>query len=326
MREVLADVDRWHTQGESVALATVVKVWGSAPRALGAKMAISRSGQIAGSVSGGCVEGAVVEEAGGILAGGRGKLLRYGVSDETAWSVGLSCGGEIEILLEPWPEDEKSPLAGMAAAVRQNRLVGLATRLAGGEPGQRCLLAEDGTVAGSLGTAALDEALLAQAKELLTALRSTRIDLAGDDVFVDVVPPPRKLIIVGAVHTAVALVSLARTVGFQTFVVDPRGAFATPERFAHADRLLAEWPQEAFAALGLDAATAVAVLSHDLKLDLPALALALKSPAPYIGVLGSKKTHAKRVARLKEAGLSEEEAAMAAFEENAHDLARAGGK
>lgn len=305
MREVLADIDRWREAGEKVALATVVKVWGSAPRPPGAKMAVSASGQVAGSVSGGCVEGAVVEAALEVLADGVPRLLRFGVSDETAWSVGLSCGGEIEVFVEPWPDEPEAPLAAAAARVRGNRLCGLATLL-GQSPGAHLHLTADGPGAGSLGTPERDGALHTQSRDLLLSLRSTRIDLAdGSEVFVDVVPPPRKLVIVGAVHTAVALVSLARTLGFLTLVVDPRGIFASPERFAHADRLIAAWPQDAFLEIGLDEATAVAALSHDLKLDVPALKLALASPAPYVGALGSKKTHAKRLAALREAGIDE---------------------
>lgn len=309
MREVLPDVDRWREAGEKVALATVVKVWGSAPRPPGAKMAVSASGQIAGSVSGGCVEGAVVEAALEVLADGIPRLLQFGVSDETAWSVGLSCGGQIEIFVEPWPDEPESPFGQSADCVRRKRLTGLATLL-GASPGAHLHLSADGPGAGSLGSPERDGALHSQSRDLLLSLRSTRIDLAdGSEVFVDIVPPPRKLVIVGAVHTAVALVSLARALGFQTLVVDPRGVFASPERFAHADRLIAEWPEEAFLEIGLDEATAVAVLSHDLKLDVPALKLALASPAPYVGVLGSKKTHAKRLAALREEGVADEDLA-----------------
>lgn len=308
MREVLPDIDRWREAGEKIALATVVKVWGSAPRPTGAKMAVSASGEIAGSVSGGCVEGAVVEAALEVIAAGIPRLLRFGVSDETAWSVGLSCGGEIEVFVELWPDEPESPLGCAADGVRGNRLTGLATLL-GDSPGAHLHFSADGPGAGSLGTlgsAERDGALLSQSRDLLRSLRSTRLDLAdGSEVFVDIVPPPRKLVIVGAVHTAVALVSLARTLGFLTLVVDPRGVFASPERFAHADRLITEWPQDAFLEIGLDEATAVAVLSHDLKLDVPALKLALASPAPYVGVLGSKKTHAKRLAALREEGVAE---------------------
>jgi xanthine dehydrogenase accessory factor len=304
MREVLPEIDRWHAEGQGVALATVVKVWGSAPRGVGAKMAVSGSGQIAGSVSGGCVEGAVVEAAGRVLAEGTARRLRFGVTDETAWSVGLSCGGEIEILVERW--ERGSVLDELAAAVRGGRLAAVATVLTADGAGPRCLLRADGAAGGSLGSAERDGALEAQGKKVLSSLRATRIDLAdGGELLVDVIAPPRKLVIVGAVHTAVALVALAREVGFRTYVVDPRGVFATPERFVRADRLIASWPAEAFPEIGLDEATAVAVLAHDLKLDVPALQLALASPVPYVGVLGSRKTQAKRLAALREAGVAE---------------------
>jgi xanthine dehydrogenase accessory factor len=194
----------------------------------------------------------------------------------------------------------------------EERPAALATVVAGPGLGEQMLLAR-GQELGSLGASNLDDAVRAWAADLLAGQRSERrsFDRAAGpaEVFLEVHPPPPQLILVGAVHTAIPLVAFARTLGYRTIVVDPRGAFATPERFAHADRLLREWPDEAFARLRLDEATALAVLSHDLKLDLPALRLALKSPLFYVGALGSRKTHRKRVAALKEEGFGDQELA-----------------
>ena len=189
----------------------------------------------------------------------------------------------------------------------------VATLVAGQALGEQMLLGPGGDSLGSLGSTSLDAAVRAWAKEQLAAQRSERRTFDAEagpvEVFLEVHPPPPQLVLVGAVHTAIPLVSFARTLGYRTYVVDPRGAFATPERFAHADRLFREWPDEAFAQVRLNESTAVAVLSHDLKLDLPALRLALASPASYIGALGSKKTHGKRVAALKEEGFTDAELA-----------------
>jgi xanthine dehydrogenase accessory factor len=287
MREIAADVALWLAAGRAVAVATVVKVWGSAPRPPGSKMALTADGGLAGSVSGGCVEGAVIEAAAEVLATGVPRRLAFGVSDETAWSVGLSCGGEIEILLERVrAEDTPGSPGGLfreaLEAVQARRLTGLLTQLSEPALGARRRLSRDEAAACLAGEAPASEG------------------------FLDLLPPPKKLVLVGAVHAAIPLVTLARALGFETIVVDPRGAFATPERFAHADRLLRAWPEEAFAELELDESTAVALLSHDLKLDLPALRLALARPVRYVGALGSKKTHAKRVVAMREAGLGEE--------------------
>ncbi len=314
MREVLHYVERWRRDGKGVALATVVKVWGSAPRQPGAKMAVSSAGDVAGSVSGGCVEGAVVEAAQAVLAGGAPKLLSFGVSDEKAWSVGLSCGGEIEVFVEPVRAEVFAELSRRLAA-EEPALA--ATVVAGGEVGARLLLTADGGTLGTLGSPDLDREAERIGRGHLAGLTSARESVAaggpdsktGADVFFDAMAPRPRLIAVGAGHVTIPLVAMAAAAGYETVVVDPRRAFATPERFAHADRLLAEWPDRALPAVGLHRATAVAVLSHDLKIDLPALRLALASPAGYIGALGSKKTHAKRIEALRADGFGDDQIA-----------------
>jgi xanthine dehydrogenase accessory factor len=305
MREVLHEIDRWRAAGESVALATVVRTWGSAPRAVGSRMAIARGGGIAGSVSGGCVEGAVVEAGREVLASGRPRLLNFGVADETAWSVGISCGGVIEVFVEPLDPRSYDAVRGELLAERSAVLAEV-VKGPGELVGCKLLLREDGRVEGSL--AGLDQPALEAAQAALAEGRSRRVDLPGEtpvELFVEALRPSPTLAIVGGVHIAVALTALARTLGYRTIVVDPRRAFGNAERFAHAERVVQAWPDQALGEIGLTASTAVAVLTHDPKLDDPALRAALPSPAFYVGALGSKATQEKRRRRLLEAGVSE---------------------
>jgi xanthine dehydrogenase accessory factor len=300
MRDVLPEIERWLGEGRRVALATVVGTWGSAPRTVGSKMAVADDRRIAGSVSGGCVEGAVVEAAADVLASGRPRLLKFGVSDDTAWSVGLACGGAIEVFLEPVVKEIFGPVRD---ALRAEKPVTLATVIRGAdaEVGRKVVLFEDGETLGSRDDAALDAARAALAES-----RSRRFAVGGREIFADVQLPSPRMVIVGGVHIAVALVGLAKALGFRTILVDPRAAFANPKRFPRVDEIRSEWPGEALAKIGLNSGTAVAVLAHDPKLDDPALIAALASPAFYVGALGSTRTQEKRRARLLAAGVAEE--------------------
>jgi xanthine dehydrogenase accessory factor len=302
MRDVLPELERWHAAGQRVALATVIETWGSAPRTVGAKMAVSEAGGVAGSVSGGCVESAVVEAALQVLKAGVPRRLHFGVADETAWAVGLACGGKIEVFVEPWgsPADEalREAARGERSAVAVTLVGGPAQAL-----GRKLLVDAEGKTQGSLGE--WDGPARAAAAAALVAGKSARVTLGEAEAFLDVVLPPPRLVVVGGVHIAVALVRLARTLGYRTVVVDPRPAFGSRERFPDVDEVVAAWPDEALDRLALNASTAVAVLTHDPKLDDPALRAALPSPAFYVGALGSKATQAKRRARLLQAGLSE---------------------
>lgn len=309
MLRLLPDLHAWIAEGATLAVATVVKVWGSAPRPLGSKMLVSSHGKMAGSVSGGCVEGAVFEEAQAVLKSGVSKLVSYGVDNETAWSVGLSCGGRIDIFIEP----ASDALPGLLIdAVTARRAVARSVLLRG--PGKdRARLRfdsyHDGEVQGSLGDAETDRRADAAVAELWPALGAGRRAAAPQDdedaLFVEIYAPPPRLVIVGAVHVAVPLVSMAKTVGFETYVVDPRTAFATAERFGHADHLSHDWPDEALSNIGVDANTFVALLSHDLKLDVPALTEALPK-ARYVGALGSRKTQQKRLDAARQAGIADD--------------------
>lgn len=273
----------WHRAGRGAVLATVIETWGSAPRQAGSQMVVSGDGAMMGSVSGGCVEGAVVAEAEAALRDGLARLLSYGVADETAFAVGLACGGTVRVLLEPvgtaLPEDILSDLVGARGA---GRAVALVTALDGFArmlvwPGQ---------------DAVVDARL--------------RSDRAGVDEgrFVAVHNPPLRLIVVGAVHIAQALLPLARACGYAPVLVDPRGAFGSSDRFP-GERIIEDWPDEALASLGPDARTAIVTLTHDPKLDDPAIRYALESPVFYLGCLGSVKTHLARLERLRAAGFSD---------------------
>ena len=308
MHEVTADVSRWLQAGEPVVLATVIQTWGSAPRAAGGKMAIAAGDRLSGSVSGGCVEGAVAECAAQVLRDGQPQLLHFGVADETAWEVGLACGGTIEVFVQPLApamfEFVRAARENFQGTVRAIVVRGAAAAL----PGSELLLREDGAQAGSLGMA-LDAAALIEMQRALHNGKSKCVPIesaAGEriELFLDVLLPPATLIIVGGVHIAVPLCALAGTLGYRTVVVDPRRAFGSAERFPHVDQLLTEWPDAALATLGINTNTAIAMLTHDPKLDDPGLLQALPSAAFYVGALGSPATNAKRRQRLLDAGLS----------------------
>ena len=281
----------WHREGKGAALATVVETWGSAPRQAGSQLAISGAGEIMGSVSGGCVEGAVVTEALEALEDGAPRLLTFGVSDETAFAVGLACGGTIRVLVEPVGEGPQalSPglLADLVAARAARRAVALEVRPDGWT---RRLLAPGEDAAADL------------------RFRSDRAGMEEDGRFLAVHNPPLRLIVVGAVHIAQPLLSIARLCGYDPTLIDPREAFGSSARFP-GETILPDWPDEAMAALAPDPRTAVVTLTHDPKLDDPAIRVALASPCFYLGCLGSKKTHAKRLDRLAAAGFQPDQIA-----------------
>src|SRR5688572_25383177 len=308
MRDILPDLDKWRADGkpQSIALATVVQTWGSSPRRAGAKMALTPDGKITGSVSGGCVEGAVYESGVDVLKSNRPQLLHFGVADETAWEVGLACGGSIDIFVKPLDEEFfralRSVLVEEKSAVVVTVVRGSVELL-----GRELLVDENGNVTGSLSDE-MDKQALALARETLARSESRRAMLNEEvEVFLEVILPPPTLIAVGGVHITTALMALAKTLGYRTVVIDPRSAFGNAERFPDVDRLIQRWPDEAFQEIPLTRSTAVAMLTHDPKLDDPALKIALPSPAFYVGALGSKTTQAKRRQRLLEDGLTEEQ-------------------
>lgn len=310
MREIWTEINKWQSEGKNVALATVVKVSGSSLRPEGSKMLLSSDGAIAGSVTGGCVEGAVFEETQQVLKTGTPKLLSYGVSNEQAWEVGLSCGGSVEIFVEAldtpyWQAVEE----GINKAIEAKKIATLSTIVSGEGLGRKMVSSVDGKIAGSLGSESLENELMSAIPESNRATHKPLTVTMSDDriIFVDFLVPPPRLMIVGASHIAIPLVELANTLGYQTIVIDARSAFATRERFPHADELIVGWPSEVLEKLRIDGASCVVCLSHDEKLDNPALLHAISSPARYIGALGSRVTHANRLTALQEEGATEEQ-------------------
>jgi xanthine dehydrogenase accessory factor len=306
MRDILPDLDKWRAEEQPIALATVVQTWGSSPRRAGAKMALTPDGKITGSVSGGCVEGAVYEAGVDVLKSRHPQLLHFGVADETAWEVGLACGGSIDIFVKPLEEEIFQSVHSVLVEETPAVLVTV-VRGPGELLGREMLIEEKGTVTGSLAND-LDEQALAVAQETLAQGEARRVMLNEDvEVFIELILPPPTLIAVGGVHITIALMALAKTLGYRTVVIDPRSAFGNTERFPNVDLLIQHWPEDAFQEIPLTRSTAVAMLTHDPKLDDPALKIALPSPAFYVGALGSKTTQAKRRQRLLEDGLTEEQ-------------------
>lgn len=305
MRDILFDLDQWIAEGkQSIALATVVQTWGSSPRRAGAKMAITPDGKITGSVSGGCVEGAVFEEGVDVLRSNRPKLLHFGVADETAWDVGLACGGSIDIFVQPlaltYFQSARSVYVEERTAVTVTVIHGPDEIL-----GRELLIYDNGGTTGSIRDD-LDQVALQIAMDVTAVGESQRLRLNEDvEVFAELILPPPTVIAVGGVHITVALMALAKTLGYRTVVIDPRRAFGNDTRFPHVDQLIQEWPQVAFQQIPITQSTAIAMLTHDPKLDDPALKIALSSPAFYVGALGSKTTQAKRRRRLLDDGISE---------------------
>jgi xanthine dehydrogenase accessory factor len=304
MRDILPELNRWRVDREPIALATVIQTWGSSPRRAGAKMALTPGGKIAGSVSGGCVEGAVFEAGVEALKSNHPQLLHFGVADETAWDVGLACGGSIDIFVKPLDAEF---FGALRSVLLEEQPAVLVTVVRGPEEllGRELLIREDGNVTGSLSDK-LDPHVLDLAKETLAQGESRRVALEDDiEVFMEAILPPPTLVAVGGVHITIALMTLAKTLGYRTVVIDPRSAFGSEERFPHVDRLIPLWPEEAFQQIPITRSTAIAMLTHDPKLDDPALKIALPSQAFYVGALGSRTTQAKRRQRLLEEGLTE---------------------
>jgi xanthine dehydrogenase accessory factor len=303
MLDILDTVDQWIAQNRPVALATVVETWGSAPRGVGSKMAVTGNMAMVGSVSGGCVETAVIEQALEILEEDTPRLLHFGVSDDTAWEVGLTCGGRISVFVEPL---DTGWWQAVAAEVRANRPAATVTIMEGANAGQKALFDSSSQVLYT-SPALASENITALAQAAQSQNRSGRAETAEQNAMVDLHFPRPHLILIGGVHVAMPLQAFARQVGFRVSVIDPRQVFATEERFPDADSILHSYPDKALPQLGLDRNTYVAVLTHDPKIDDKALITALPSPVPYVGVLSSKRTHNLRVQRLREAGLSQEQ-------------------
>jgi len=291
--------NRWTSAGETVAMATVVKVAGSAPRPEGSRFLVSSSGEMAGSVSGGCVENDVFLHATRVLEGGEPSLVTYGIADEEAFEVGLSCGGTIQVFIEPMMGEVSSAVHDLLVGARPGSL---ATVVDGPGAGTGALLDEGGgVIAGSLPDGIVAD-VGADAVRLADVEHAVTLGYGDHEVFIETLAPSPSLIIWGADEVAVSLAEMARRLGYRVTVCDPRPAFAVPERFPAAERVVVGWPGDVADQVPIDARTYVVSLTHDTRVEGPLLPLLLGSPARYIGAMGSRRTHAKRVERLAAEG------------------------
>jgi len=301
MKELIGQVKLWKENGQRLALASVIQTWGASPRPVGSCMVISEKLEMTGSVSGGCVEGAVLKEAGNIFDGGGAKKLFYGVSDDDAWAVGLSCGGKVQVYIQPWFESELSKK--FIELLSGNKSCVLVTALLEGDT-RNTLIAADGKLLG----AAFPDKIITRAHECVTQRKHETFLFDGLEYFIQVFPRRSRIIIIGAAHIAVDLVALAKQFDFETIVIDPRGTFARNTTFATPpDLMIEKYPSEVLSEMELDSNTYAVILSHNPGIDDDALQILLRSSVAYIGALGSKKNHEKRTARLLEKGFTKEE-------------------
>lgn len=307
MLDIIPVIDSWIADKRPFALATVIRTWRSAPRMAGSSMGITENIDIVGSVSGGCIEGDVIRTAKKVLDSGLPTRVQYGVSNDDAWSVGLSCGGQVEVYIEPFmafgEEKEQATWLALRQAIQDNKGCVLVTNLAA-SGSRSSLVYSDGTIEG----APIPENLLVQVQQAYQQHKNQIITHEDTDYFINVFPAKDRLLMIGAAHLTVDLVQLAHVFDFETTVIDPRGIFSSKMKFTEAPHAIYEkWPAEVLEDITLDADTYAVVLSHDPKIDDQALHILLKSNVAYIGALGSRRTHAKRVKRLEEAGFSESE-------------------
>jgi xanthine dehydrogenase accessory factor len=315
VRDVLEDLERWWLAGDTVALATVVNTWKSAPRQPGAAMLVGQDGTAAGSVSGGCVEGAVYELAQDCRETRAPVLQRYGISDDDAFSVGLTCGGIIDIFVEAIDRDSFPELGDVITDIRNGQPVAVATLISGpaGSPvGGRLVIRPD-SVSGSLGLDRFDGAVRDDARGMLEQGATGVLhygehgERRGDacSVFIASYAPRPRMIVFGAIDFAAAVARIGSFLGYHVTVCDARATFATAKRFPDADEVVVDWPHRYLSSTDVDERTVVCVLTHDPKFDVPLLEVALRLPLAYLGAMGSRRTHDDRVMRLKELGFTD---------------------
>ncbi|MFJ4961588.1 XdhC family protein [Streptomyces sp. NPDC088729] len=322
MLDIAEELDRWVSQGREFAVATVVAVGGSAPRRPGAALAVDRDGTAVGSVSGGCVEGAVYELCRQALEDGASVRERFGYSDEDAFAVGLTCGGVIDILVTPVRADDPArPVFAAALAAAAKGAAAALARITDGPAdllGLPLLVHADGGHEGGLGGhPALDRTAAAEARALLDAGRTGPLAIGAEGsrcgrsvrLLVECSVPPPRMIVFGAIDFAAALVRAGKFLGYRVTVCDARPVFATAARFPDADEIVVDWPHRYLAATVTDARTVLCVLTHDARFDVPLLEAALRLPVAYVGAMGSRRTHLERNERLREVGVTERELA-----------------
>jgi xanthine dehydrogenase accessory factor len=323
MRDVLDELYRRWSAGERIGLGTVVATFRSAPREPGSSMLVAGDGEVAGSVSGGCVEGAVYELAQEKITDGGSVLRRYGVSDDDAFAVGLTCGGILDVYVESVDKDSFPELADVVRSVRDGQPVAVAKVIAHPDDawvGRHVVVWPD-KVVGRIGSPRADDAVADDARGLLAAGRSATLHYGPDgqrrgegmSVFVNSFEPPPRMLVFGAIDFAAAMARLGSYLGYQVTVCDARAVFATATRFPYADEVIVDWPHRYLAAEAeagrIDPRTVVTVLTHDPKFDVPLLEVALRLDLGYVGAMGSRRTHDDRMVRLREAGMDEEELA-----------------
>ncbi len=305
MQDILETVGTWSRANEQVGIATVTSTWGSAPRRAGAKMAFRADYAMIGSVSNGCIEGAVMEEGFLSFKAGRGHLLDYGLTDDDVMAVGLSCGGQIRVFVEPLDTQWWACLEPM---IRANDIAYTVTAIEGTMIGEKVLF--DGSMTPIYQTANVSPEMVVDWSRRASGLtESQEIQTSDHVIFVDAHMPPPHLVIIGGAHVAMPLHTMAKLLGFRVTLVDPRPAFASTERFPQVDKIMHQYPDDALPALRFNQRTYMAVLAHDPKIDDPALLTALETDIPYIGVMSSKRAHKDRMARLREKGVSDEQLA-----------------
>ncbi|MEL0281412.1 MAG: XdhC/CoxI family protein [Actinomycetota bacterium] len=319
MREVLPELLAAYRAGEPVAMATVIRTWKSAPRPAGAAMLVTSGHEAVGSVSGGCVEGALFDVGLEILDNGVPQYHKYGISDDEAFGVGLTCGGIIEVFAERVDTDTWPELEGVAASVEAEEAVAIATIVAApddvAERIGRHLVIRPSGCEGSLGTERLDDTVREDALGMLAAGTTGFLHYGGEgerlgeglDVFVASYAPPAQMFVFGAIDFSASLVRVGKVLGYRVTVCDARPIFATAKRFPEADDVVVDWPHRWLETQDVDERTVIAVLTHDPKFDVPALKVALASRAGYVGAMGSRRTHQDRLERLREAGVTDEE-------------------
>ncbi len=315
MREIIDQITPWYESGSAFAVATVTRTWSSAPRPVGAAMAVSHTGEVIGSVSGGCVEGAIHEAALEALQTGQSVSVTYGVSDDNAFAVGLTCGGTIELFIQIVDKKSFPDFKVVATAIKAHRPIAIATVISGaGRIGARMIF--DATeVFGSLDSAGLDFSVSEDGRGLLDLghTRTLKFGPAGErmedgvSVFIESYAPAPHMIVFGAIDFASAVVRVGKFLGYHVTLCDARELFATAKRFPDADEVIVDWPHRYLAKTDVDERTVICVLTHDPKFDVPVLEIALRSKARYIGAMGSRRTHDDRMKRLREIGMTEVE-------------------
>lgn len=303
---------KWLGEKKGAAIATVVAKTGSALRPVGAKLVVNDAGEISGSISGGCVENEVIEEALTCIKSGKAKMLHYGISDDTAFSVGMMCGGEIDVYIQPVNSNPKSDFGAMVVdqvitMQKNRRSFGMLVMVSGKQAGHTCILEYKNGKIDELASDWFDKRAYEQFNQAMRAEKSQIIETNGGEVYLDVQRPAPRLVIIGAVHIAIPLIRMARLLDYYTVLIDPRKVFATAERFPQVDEMLLDWPLDGLQKIGLSEEDYILLISHDDKLDLPAAGAAMRAGVGYIGMLASLTTRERRFGLLRDEGYQAEE-------------------